>query len=152
MPHRIIKTISGRKGSALVLMAFIFIPVSAAQIIRRPESGSAMSWLPEWLSHGLLGWILLACSFTAFVIGLVSKRAKTSALSVGYGLMMLPPAILAFIYTIATVTGISPMSYVAASVFLGYAALVWLISGWDEATPPPPMTEEQRQIVRGGAA
>lgn len=151
MPHRIIKTISGRKGSALVLMSFIFIPISASQVIRRPESRSvALTWLPEWVSFEILGWVFLACSVTAFIIGLISKRVKTSALAIGYGLMILPPTVLAAIYTVAFILGLSPTAYVSAVIFLGYASLVWLISGWDESQPPPPMTDEQRQIMRGG--
>lgn len=150
MPHRIIKTISGRKGSALVLLAFIFIPISVSQVGRPPESrGTALSWLPEWVSTDVLGWLFLGCSLTAFAIGLVSKRVPTAALAVGYGLMILPPAILAGIYLVATFLGLSPTSYVSVAIYGGYASLVWLISGWDESRPPPPWTDEQRGIVRG---
>jgi hypothetical protein len=102
------------------------------------------------VSADLLGWIFLACSVTAFIIGLISKRVRTSALALGYGLMILPPATLAVIHGVATGLGLSPTGYVSAAIFLGYASLVWLISGWDESQPPPPMTDEQRQIARGG--
>lgn len=153
MPHRVIKTINGRKGSALVLMSFIFIPICVSQIVHRPESRAvALSWLPEWVSHEFIGWTLLTCALTAFVIGLASKRLKTRGLSIGYGMMILPPAVLAGIYSVSMLLGLSPTAYVSVCIYGGYTGLVWLIAGWDEATPPPPMTDEQRQIAVGGDA
>lgn len=156
MPHRVIKSIAGRRGSALTLFGFIFTPISLSQVVARPESRTvALQWLPEWITIDLLGWLFMAASVTALFTGVFSRRLPAWCLAVGYGLAILPPAILASIYLVAFFA-VSVMrsevwwgGMLSFYLYFGYAALVYLISGWEEPRPSPPLTDEQRQFVEG---
>ena len=146
MPHRIIRTINGRRGSVLTIMGAIFTLLSVSQIMR-PDP----HWMPGWLSYSALGWAFLTCSAFALIVGVFSRKLPPKAISHGYAAAFVPPVALAAVYTLAAILGASTTAYIYAAIFAGYAALVYLISGWEEPPPHKPMTDEQRQIVEGDA-
>lgn len=147
MPHRVIRTISGRRGSVLTIMGATFALVSVWQIMRENPD-----WTPHWLSVSAMGWGLLGCSVFAFASGLFSKRLPKGALSHGYAAAFIPPLAYAVLYTLAAILGATPGAFLFAAVFSGFAAIVYLVSGWEEPPPHAPLTDEQRQIVGGGDA
>lgn len=156
MPHRVIKSIAGRRGSALTLFGFIFTPVALTQVISRPESRAvALQWLPEWITLDILGWVFMVASVGALVCGIFSRRLPHWCLSLGYGLAFLPPAILAVIYLVAFFAVSAARGemwwggILSFHLYVGYTAFVYLISGWEEPRPSPPMTDEQRQFLGG---
>lgn len=158
MPHRVIKTIAGRRGSALTLFGFTFTPVALSQVISRPESRTvALQWLPEWFTLDILGWVFMVASLGALVCGLYSNRLPPRFLSIGYGLAVLPPSILAAVYFTGTCAESLRSGefwwggLLSFCLYAGYAALVYLISGWEEPRPSPPMTDGQRQLLGGEA-
>lgn len=144
MPHRVIKSINGRRGSVLTIMGAIFSLLSVSQILR-PDP----TWMPDWLSYSALGWAFLACSLFALTVGVFSRKLPQRAISHGYAAAFVPPLALAALYILAALVGASPTAYIYAAIFAGYAALVYLISGWEEPPPHHPLTDEQRQIVEG---
>lgn len=146
MPHRVIKTINGRRGAGLTIAGGMFTLLSVSQILR-PDP----SWMPGWLSYSALGWAFLACSAFALTVGLFSKRLPTGALAHGYAAAFIPPLGLAALYTLAALLGASPTAYIYAAIFVGFASFIYLVSGWEEPPPHQPMTDEQRQIVEGDA-
>lgn len=150
MPHRVIKTIAGRRGSALTLFGFTFTPIALSQVVARPESRTAaLQWLPEWITIDVLGWVFMAASLGALFCGLFSQKLPQWCLSLGYGLAVLPPAILAVVYGVALCITPWMGGAVSFAIFAGYTALVYLIAGWEETRPSPPMTDEQRQMLGG---
>lgn len=153
MPHRVIKSIAGRRGSALTLFGFTFTPIALSQVVARPESRNvALQWLPDWITLDLLGWIFMVASVGALICGLFSKRLPGWCLSLGYGLAVLPPAILAVVYAVALCITPWMGGAVSLAIFAGYAALIYLISGWEEPRPSPPMTDETRMLLGGDSA
>ena len=152
MPHRIIKSIAGRRGSALTAIGFIFVPISLSQIVDQPaERARALQWLPDWVTFGFLGWLFMAVTVAALLCGLFSKWLPSWCLSLGYGLSFVSPVTLAAIYAAAFIVSPWMGGAVSFSVYAGFAGLIWLISGWEEPRPSPPMTDEQRQMLREGA-
>lgn len=149
MPHRVIKSIAGRRGSALTVIGFIFVPIAFSQIGSQPaERARALQWLPDWITIGTLGWIFMAATLVALICGLFSRWLPTWSLSLGYGLAFVPPVTLAAIYAVAFALSPWMGGAVSFSIFAGYAALIYLIAGWEEPRPSPPMTDEQRQMLR----
>lgn len=150
MPHRVIKSIAGRRGAALTLLGFIFVPIALSQILAQPTSRMvALQWLPDWITVGLLGWLFMGCAAAALLSGLFSKWLPDRFLSIGYGLAILPPAALAAIYAVAFFLHPWMGGAVAFSIYTGYAALIYLVGGWEEPRPSPPLTDEQRQMLGG---
>lgn len=144
MPHRLIKSIDGRRGSVLAIMGAILSLVSVSMIVR-PDP----YWVPGWLSYQALGWLFFACSSVAFTVGVCSRLLPKRAIAHGFAAAFVPALGLAALFTLAAILGASPTAYLYAAVFAGYAALVYLISGWEEPRPFAPMTDEQRQIAEG---
>lgn len=150
MPYRIIKSISGRRGSALTLAGFIFIPIAVSQIIQQPTSRAiALRWLPDWITFGALGWVFLALAGAAFLCGLFSKWLPSRFLGIGYMLAFLPPAFLAIVYFISLCFGLWMSGIVSFAIYAGFASLIYLIGGWEEPRPSPPLTDGQRQMLTG---
>lgn len=150
MPHRVIKSIAGRRGSALTLFGFTFTPISLSQVVARPDSrAAALQWLPDWITLDLLGWVFMVASVGALICGLFSRWLPHWALAIGYGLAVLPPAILAVVYAVALCITPWAGGGVSFAIYAGYASIIYLISGWEEPRPSPPMTDEQRQMLGG---
>lgn len=150
MPYRVIKSIAGKRGSALAIIGFIFVPISLSQILDQPaERAIALRWLPDWITFGALGWAFMAVTVAALICGLFSRWLPDRFLSVGYGLAILPPAALAGIYAVAFCLHPWMGGAVSFSIYTGYAALIYLVGGWEEPRPSPPLTDEQRQMLGG---
>lgn len=150
MPHRVIKTIAGRRGSALTLFGFTFTPIAFSQVVARPETRTvALQWMPDWITIDLLGWVFMVASVGALVAGMFSGRLPHWCLSLGYGLAVLPPAILTVVYGVAFCITPWMGGAVSFAIFAGYTSLIYLISGWEETRPSPPMTDEQRKMLGG---
>lgn len=151
MPHRVIKSIAGKRGSALAIIGFIFVPISLSQIVAQPaERAIALRWLPDWITFGALGWIFMAVTVASLIFGIFSKWLPPRFLAIGYGLAILPPATLAGIYAVALCLNPWMGGAVSFAIFAGYAALIYLVGGWEEPRPSPPLTDEQRQMLTEG--
>ena len=148
MPHRLIKSIAGRRGSALTTLGFIFVPISLSQAISTTDTrATALQWLPEWITFSLIGWVFITLSAAVLLCGLFSRWLPAWCLSLGYGLAILPPAILSLIYAVALCLHPWMGGAVSFAIYTGYAALIYLISGWEEPRQSPPLTDEQRQLL-----
>lgn len=150
MPHRIIKSIDGRRGGALALVSTVFLALGWSQLRDRPDGRSrVLSWLPDWFGNDDLGMILIVAAGLALVCALVSKWSKR-ALALGYGLMFITASLLAVLYAVASVAGMTA-AVSSAAIFAGFAGLIYTISNWDEPHSSPPLTDEQREFLGGGS-
>ena len=147
MPHRVIKSIDGRRGGALTIIAGVFLALGASQMRARSQRSQVLAWLPDWFGNDDLGIALLALAGVALACSLISKWSKW-ALAVGFACAMLAAAGLAAIYGTAAIFGLIPDVSMAV-VFAGFTCLIYSISGWDESRPRPPLTGEQRRILGG---
>ena len=146
MPHRVIKSIDGRRGGALAIIAATFIALGWGMLRARPDGRSrVMSWLPDWFGDDDLGLVIVTLATAALICALMSRWSKW-ALPVGFGFVMLAAASLAAIHGVAAAFALTH-DWSLMVVFLCFTALIFNISGWDESRPHPPMSSAQRQVL-----
>ncbi|MFB4275720.1 hypothetical protein ACBJ59_10545 [Nonomuraea sp. MTCD27] len=116
----------GRRGAALLFFALLDI-IYAASLTTAPPNGPYLfldslmplsTWASIWACVGGL------CAIQAFVVTDRVAFAAASALKVVWGLTQL----------LGWMFGEIPRGYVAAAVWLAFAAFVQVIAGWQE--PP----------------
>lgn len=147
MPHRIIKSIDGRRGGSLAIIAALFVVIGQS-IFRVPTQSrqEAMAWLPDWFTTDVLGAIVMVLASVSLVCAVTSRWWKWS-LVIGYASAFAAAIMLSSIYLIATLFGISSTAYYNAAIFGGFAALIYVNSGWDEGRQRPPLTDAQRKVL-----
>ena len=61
--------------------------------------------------------------------------------------LLLPAAFLALVYAIALCFGPWMGGLVSFAVYAGFASFIYLVGGWEEPRPSPPMTDSQREMI-----
>lgn len=152
MPYRVIKSIDGRRGSVLLTLSLIFLALATSQVFHRPTGRDiALAYLPDWITPALMGIVSYACSIIGLTVALASKKIKSKWLHGAFGLVMIPPSMMALFYFGAFLLGTSPSAYLSFAIYGGFAWLILQISNWDEPRSTPPLTNEQRMILEGDA-
>lgn len=148
MPYRIIRSMDGRRGSALALISAMLLVIGWSFIRPREGRSPVLAWLPDWFTNTTVGWVVLGLAAVALIAGVFSRWWGRWALPIGYGAAMGASSTLAFLYTAGWVLGLSAPYHMVA-IFVAFTTLIWMISGWDESRPHPPMSDRQRRIVSG---
>lgn len=145
MPHRVIKSIDGRRGGALTLIALLLLLLGGSQIRPRAGRSESLSWLPEWFGNNELGFVVAGAGALVLLLALVSKKSR-HALAGGYILAFVTLGLLGLLYLGTALAGAS-QTFAYGLLFLTLAVLVLYISGWDEERPYPPLTEAQKHVL-----
>lgn len=150
MPHRVIKSIDGRRGGALLMIGLAFVVYGWGHL--RPSEGRALalSWLPEWFSNVHLGTGVIVLAGLTVVCALVSRFSR-HLLAVGFLLAFVQAGVLAVVYGIAWwPEGLLPDPAVSV-LFLVFGGIIFSISGLDEGGRQP-LTPAARAAVQAAAA
>lgn len=143
MPHRLVKTIDGRRGGALSIISVVFLAYGWGFLVR-PAPAASLVWIPGDNPNGPVGWVLLSLGTLSLILAVFSKTSKY-ALASGYMVAFVAGAGMGVLFGISWSLGILPDPS-ASIVFLGFAALILYLSGWDEERPAP-LTGGQRAVI-----
>lgn len=128
--------IDGKRGAFLLAGAAAFTAIGASYVaVRTPSRSAAFSWLPGQIGSDELGWIWVVLGLLCEGSALVSGRCPRIA-SIGYGLLMAPPALWAVIFLGAWLTGAHPLGWVSALSYGLMATWIWIASDWPNPLPP----------------
>ena len=152
MPHRLIKSVDGKRGDFLLAGGASFAAIGASYVAVRTEGrNAAFSWLPGTVGPDELGWIWVIGGTFCVVVALVSKRAPKLT-AVAYAVLMVPPMLWALVFIVSWVTGAHPLGWVAAISYSVMSLWVWIASDWPNPKQPrdEPDTGSLRAVEAGG--
>lgn len=126
----------GRRDTCLLIFGFIQLMVGVAIFIVPAIPGRSRTipvleliappavWASVWIALG--------------VIVLVSAFERANRQRLGCVLAWGTPFLWSAAWLISFILGIAPLGWLAAVVYVGYAGLALVVSGWEEPLKPPP--------------
>lgn len=130
MPHRLIKTVDGKRGDFLLAGGAAFAAIGTSYVAVRTEGrDAAFSWLPGTLGPDDLGWIWVVGGVFCMVVALVSTRAHKLT-AIAYAALMAPPMLWAIVFIGGWLTGAHPLGWVSAISYSLMSLWVWIASDW----------------------
>lgn len=151
MPHRLIKSVDGKRGDFLLAGGAAFAAIGASYVAVRTEGRTAaFSWFPGTVGPDELGWIWVIGGTFCMVVALVSTRAPKLT-AVAYAVLMVPPMLWALVFIGAWVTGAHPLGWVPAISYSVMSLWVWIASDWPNPKQPraEPDTGSLRAVEKG---
>ncbi|MBZ6375775.1 MAG: hypothetical protein LBE67_12450 [Kocuria palustris] len=152
MPHRIIKSVDGKRGDFLLAGGAAFAAIGTSYVtVRTQGRESAFSWLPGALGPNELGWIWVVGGVFCIAVALVSKRAHRLT-AIAYAALMAPPMLWAIVFIGSWLTGAHPLGWVSAISYSLMSLWVWIASDWPnpKGQRDEPATGSQRTVETGG--
>lgn len=152
MPHRIIKSVDGKRGDFLLAGGAAFAAIGTSYVAVRTEGrAAAFSWLPGTAGPDELGWIWVVVGLFCMVVALASTRAHKLT-AIAYALLMAPPMLWAIVFIGAWLTGAHPLGWVSAISYSLMSLWVWIASDWPNpaTSRSDPATGSLRAVETGG--
>ncbi|MCG7424598.1 hypothetical protein [Kocuria rhizophila] len=136
MPERLITTLDGKRGAFLLIggLAYLFIGLSYV-FASTPGRQAAFQWLPEFMTPPLLGTLWILGGSWTIIVALIS-RGHPRLENVAFAALMLCPTMWVVIYMGASILGTHQNGWISAVSYGLMALWVWVVSGWDNPTPP----------------
>lgn len=144
MPHRLVRTADGFRGTFLFLVALMFLPISVAFALdSRPlwALSPGLGWIPDEVRVWHLGIVFAASLLAAVSIGLFSRRLSRWPNVIGWGYVAaLVPPVLATILPLWGLFNGAPLGLLWQSIWpnLILSAVIYLGSEWPNPQPLPP--------------
>lgn len=151
MPHRLIKSVDGKRGDFLLAGGAAFAAIGASYVtVRTVGRNAAFSWLPGTIGPDDLGWIWVVGGLFCMVVALVSTRAPKLT-AIAYAVLMAPPMLWAIVFIGSWVTGAHPLGWVSAVSYSLMSLWVWIASDWPnpQGTRGEPDTGSLRAVEKG---
>lgn len=130
MPHRIIRTVAGVHGGALVIVGLWYIAQGLAWVLSPSVGLSAgVAWVPHgWVTQDSVGWLWAGSGALALAAGLASKGRRWLE-TLGYVVALFVPVLVVVWFLVAAyldrpVTG--PIGIIMIAGPTGFVAWVGL--------------------------
>lgn len=135
MPHRLIKTVDGKRGDFLLAggTAYVMIGVSYVTTLTTGRN-KGFAWLPLDMGPQQLGWIWVVVGALIAGVALVSKKFPR-LVDISYGALMVPPVAWALIFLVSWVLRTHELGWVSTVTYLLVAVWVYIVSGWPNPSP-----------------
>lgn len=129
MPHRVLKTVDGKRGDFLMVGGAAFTAIGVSYVtVETAARVAAFGWFP-WLTPAKMGYFWLVVGVFCLVVSLVSRRWPRLT-DVAFTAMMLIPMLHAVVLAGAWAQGIYPTGGSSAVIYMLLAGWIWVVSSW----------------------
>lgn len=135
MPHRLIKTVDGKRGDFLLGggAAYIMIGLSYVTTLTAGRD-RGFAWIPLNIGPQQLGWIWVVVGLLITAVALVSKLYPR-LVDIAYGVLIVPPVAWALIFLTSWILGTHALGWVSTVTYMLIGMWVYIASDWPNPSP-----------------
>jgi len=140
MPHRLVRTADGFRGTFLFLVGFMFLAPSISYLLNGSPLNalSGLEWVPGFVMLWHVGVLFTATTFAAAAIGGFSKYLPGKVVAWGFLAAMVAPVVASVLACVSLLYGAGAAGLLSLLPNTTLAALIYLASEWPNPMPAPP--------------